>query len=69
MYAEKQFKKQFLRLNVWTWSRKVLKTEYYLDANIKTNEEVKIKKFKLLKHENFIFLQNSQPKQKFAFTY
>ena len=36
---------------------KSLKICCHSDANIKTNQEVKITKFKLLKHENLIFLQ------------
>ena len=42
-----------------TWSKKVLKRWCHSDANIKTSQEVKITKFKLLKH----FSSNSQPKQ------
>ena len=41
----------------WTWPRIVLKTWCLLNENIKTNQEVKITRFKLLKPENLIFLQ------------
>ena len=54
------WKEVFKTQCIWTWSRKVLKTWCLLDANIKTNQEVKIKDFKLL--NTFFF--NSQPKQK-----
>ena len=43
---------------------KSLKICCHSDANIKTNQEVKITKFKLLKHENLIFLQNFHSKKK-----
>ena len=61
IYAKKNtWKEVFKTQCIWTWSRKVLKTWCLLDANIKTNQEVKIKDFKLL--NTFFF--NSQPKQK-----
>ena len=49
----------------WTWSRKVLKTWCLLNSNIKTNEEVKTTRFKLL---NFFF-KNSQPNKNFVFAH
>ena len=45
---------------IWTWSRKVLKTWCLLNANIKTNQEVKNKDFK---HLNTFFFK-FQPKTK-----
>ena len=43
----------------WTWPRIVLKTWCLLNENIKTNQEVKITRFKLLKPENLIFFKYS----------
>ena len=52
----------------WTWPRIVLKTWCLLNENIKTNQEVKITRFKLL-NLKILFSSNIQSKPKFAFTH